>query len=251
MSLIAVTVAAGALVSTGCATKKYVQQQTSPIQAKVDQVGDQTNKNTASIDETNKSVKDVDERATAGISGARERAVSAENRANEAMSRADQANSAVANVSSMASKTNSELAALRSTVATIDDYKLHGETTVLFKFGQDKLTEEAQQALDELVTNTSSLKRFVISVKGFTDSVGSADYNAQLSRRRADNVVKYLVGKHNLPLYRVHMIGLGKDMPADEGKTREARAKNRRVEVKIFTADLGSSQLSASSTSGN
>jgi outer membrane protein OmpA-like peptidoglycan-associated protein len=248
MSLIAVTVAAGALVSTGCATKKYVREQNAPIQAKVDQVGDQTNKNTSSIDETNKSVKDVDERATAGISGARERAVTAENRANEAMSRADQANSAV---SSLASKTSSEMAELRTTVSNIDDYKLHGETTVLFDFGKDKLTPEAEKQLDELVANTSSLKRFVISVKGFTDRVGSADYNAQLSRRRADTVVKYLVAKHNVPLYRVHMIGLGKEMPADEGKTREARAKNRRVEVKIFSADLGAKSLAASSTSGN
>jgi OOP family OmpA-OmpF porin len=74
-------------------------------------------------------------------------------------------------------------------------------------------------------------------VEGFTDRVGTDDYNAALSRRRADAVVAYLVAQHNVPVYRIHMVGLGKMKQVDEGKTRAANAKNRRVEVTLFSAD--------------
>ena len=60
---------------------------------------------------------------------------------------------------------------------------------------------------------------------------GDATYNMALSRRRADAVMTYLVGQHDIPVYRIQMIGLGEDKPADEGKGREANAKNRRVEL--------------------
>jgi outer membrane protein OmpA-like peptidoglycan-associated protein len=69
------------------------------------------------------------------------------------------------------------------------------------------------------------------------NTVGSAAYNEELSRMRADAVVQYLVAKHDVPIYHIHMIGLGKEKPVDLGKNRAARAKNRRVEVKIYSAD--------------
>ncbi len=82
-----------------------------------------------------------------------------------------------------------------------------------------------------------ALKRYFIAIQGFTDRIGPADYNLDLSRRRAQAVQTYLVGKHSIPVYRVQIVGLGKDKPVDEGKTRTARAKNRRVEVTVFSAD--------------
>jgi outer membrane protein OmpA-like peptidoglycan-associated protein len=88
------------------------------------------------------------------------------------------------------------------------------------------------------------MKRYFVAVQGFTDQVGSSDYNAALSRRRADAVVQYLVAQHEVPIYRVHMIGLGEQKPADEGKNRASRAKNRRVEVRIFSADSATATLS-------
>ena len=59
-------------------------------------------------------------------------------------------------------------------------------------------------------------------------------------------MVNYLVAKHDIPIYRIHMIGLGKEKPADEGRGRDARAKNRRVEVKVFSADQVTAGLSDS-----
>jgi outer membrane protein OmpA-like peptidoglycan-associated protein len=236
----------GAMLAGGCATKKYVRNTAAPIQAKVDQVGEQTNRNTASIDDERKEIKAVDERAESGISAAKERAMTAENKANDAMNKANEGVAAAADARARADKNTSELASLRNVVSNIDDYKVVGETTVQFAFNKDKLTPESKEALDKLAADKASLKRFVVAVEGYTDKTGSAEYNSALSQRRANSVVNYLVTQHNIPLYRVYMVGLGSEKLADEGKTREAREKNRRVEVKIFSADQSMNSTAAS-----
>ena len=88
-----------------------------------------------------------------------------------------------------------------------------------------------------MVADQNHYKRFFVAVEGFTDKVGSADYNAALSRRRADAVVEYLVAQHDIPIYRIHMVGLGEQKPVEDARNRAANAKNRRVEVTLFSAD--------------
>src|SRR5690242_18848646 len=124
----------GAMLATGCATKKYVRNTAAPIQAKVDQVGEQTSKNSQSIEETRTQVKDVDERAQSGINGAQERAstadqhaLTADQHAGDAMNRANEA--------SRASDQNRQgLDQLRGVISNIDDYKLQTSVSVPFKF---------------------------------------------------------------------------------------------------------------------
>jgi outer membrane protein OmpA-like peptidoglycan-associated protein len=231
----------GALLAGGCATKKYVRNTAAPIQAKVDQVGEQTNRNGQAIEDTKNQVKQVDEKAQSGISAAQERASTADqhaqaadqhageamNKANQASQSADNANRGVDNLRQ----------AVSNVVANIDDYKLQSSASVPFKFNQAKLSPDSQADLDKLADQAKADKRFFIAVEGYTDNTGSKDYNERLSQRRADTVVQYLVAKHDIPIYRIHMIGLGQEKPVDEGKNRAARAKNRRVEVKVFTAD--------------
>ena len=94
--------------------------------------------------------------------------------------------------------------------------------------------------LDQFAKEHAGARRYFIAVEGFTDAVGNAEYNEALSRRRANRVVAYLVTKHDIPVYRIQMIGLGKEKPLDEGRNRAARARNRRVEVKLYTADANS-----------
>ena len=235
---IALTLVLGAtMLAGGCATKKYVRNTAAPIQAKVDQVGDQTNKNSASIEDSRKEIKAVDERAETGISAAKERAMTADNHAGEAMTKATEANGVATEARDLSHKNTSEIDALRNVVANIDDYKPVAETAVQFGFAKDKLTPEAQESLDKLAADKGNMKRFVVAVEGFTDKTGSPEYNNALSQRRANAVVNYLVTKHDIPLFRVYMVGLGSQKPADEGRGREARSKNRRVEVKIYSAD--------------
>jgi outer membrane protein OmpA-like peptidoglycan-associated protein len=145
----------------------------------------------------------------------------------------------------MADANNKDLNKLRSVVANIDDYKMQTSASVPFAFDKFALSASAKEDLDKLAGSLQADKHFVISVEGYTDATGDKAYNESLSRRRADAVVTYLVSKHDVPIYRIHMIGLGEEKPVDEGKDRAARAKNRRVEVKVFTADMDSSMATA------
>ena len=240
-----------ALLASGCATKKYVRNTAAPIQAKVDQVGEQTSRNGQQIEDTRGQLKQVDEKAQSGISAAQERAstadqhaATADQHAGEAMNRADQANR-------LGEKNTQELNSLRSVVANIDDYKLQTSVAVPFSFNKYELTLDAKADLDKLAAEVKSGRRFFIAVEGYTDSTGSRAYNEALSRRRADKVVEYLVAKHDIPIYRIHMIGLGQEKPVDDARTRAARAKNRRVEVKVFNADQVTASLNGTATDLN
>jgi outer membrane protein OmpA-like peptidoglycan-associated protein len=232
------TLSAGLLAATlltgGCATKKYVQNTTAPIQAKVDQVGDQTNKNGQQIQQTRTdltaNINGVDEKAQSGISAAKEQAMTAQNSARDAMNKANDA-------STMANQDSEEIKGLRQVVSNLDDYKQVADLTIPFGFNKYTLTDKDRENLDSMVANASKNKRYFIAVEGFTDRTGSRQYNEVLSRKRADAVTEYLVAKHDIPTFRIHMIGLGEEKPVDDAHTRAARAKNRRVEIKIFSAD--------------
>jgi outer membrane protein OmpA-like peptidoglycan-associated protein len=244
----------GALLAGGCATKKYVQNTTAPIQAKVDQVGQQTTQNGQEIQNTRNDLKQVDEKAQSGISAAQERAATADQHAGDAMNKANQADQRATTADQKADKNAQGLDNLRQTlsnvVANIDDYKMQTSVTVPFKFDRYNLTDDAKQDLDKLADDLKADKRFFIAVEGYTDKIGNKAYNEALSRRRADTVVQYLVAKHDVPIYRIHMIGLGEEKPVEEGTGREANAKNRRVEVKVFSADQVAASLS-STDAGN
>jgi outer membrane protein OmpA-like peptidoglycan-associated protein len=245
----------GALLAGGCATKKYVRNTTAPIQAKVDQVGDQTTQNSQQIQDTRTELKSVDDKAQSGISAAQERANSADQHAAAAdqhAATADQhAGEAMTRANQVDQKVDQGLNSLRSVIANIDDYKLQNTTTVPFQFNRAILNQEAKDNLDKVASDISSGKRFFVAVEGYTDSTGTKAYNDVLSERRADAVVHYLVSKHNVPIYRIHMIGLGEERPVEEAKTRVARAKNRRVEVKVFSADQATESLNSDSNAAN
>ncbi len=247
-AFLATCIVTGVMLAGGCATKKYVRNTTSPIQAKVDQVGEQTTQNSQQINDTRGQVKQVDERAQSGISAAQERASSADQHAATADQHAGEAMNKAAQAAQVGEQNTEALASLRQVVSNLDDYKMQTSVSVPFKFDKYMLTPDAKQDLDKLASDVQSGKRFFIAVEGYTDSTGSKAYNEALSRKRADAVVEYLVAKHNIPIYRIHMIGLGQERPVDEARNRAARAKNRRVEVKVFSADQATAPLNTNST---
>ena len=238
----------GALLAGGCATKKYVRNTTAPIQAKVDQVGEQTTQNSTQIQDTRNQVKSVDERAQSGISAAQERASTADQHAQAADQHAGQAMDKANQATQMSQANTEAINGLRSVVSNIDDYKMQTSVSVPFKFDKYVLTPDAKKDLDKLADDVKADKRFFVAVEGYTDNTGSKAYNEALSRRRADAVVEYLVAHHDIPIYRIHMIGLGEEKPIDDARSRAARAKNRRVEVKVFSADQVTASLGGSNT---
>lgn len=249
-SLLLTGIAAAALLTGGCATKKYVRNTTSPVQAKVDEVGQQTAKNSQEIDDTRNSVKQVDEKAQSGISAAQERASSADQHAATADQHAGEAMNKATQAAQVGEQNTQALNSLRSVISNFDDYQVKTSATVPFQFDKATLTKEAKEDLDKLADEVKGQKRFFIAVEGYTDRVGTTEYNETLSKKRADAVVEYLVAKHDIPVYRIQMVGLGKEKPVDDGRNRAALAKNRRVEVKVFSADQATASLESGANRG-
>ena len=244
--IISTFIIGGALLSGGCATKKYVAKTVDPISGKLDQTSqslDQTKQNLdqtkQNLDQTKQSLDQTRanlEKDETELSATKERALSADNRAGDALKRADAAGQ-------RAEQVGKDVSDLKGVVSNLDDYKPVGQSTVNFKFNSDKLNSDSKMALDQMVAGQSQYKRFFSAVEGFTDRVGTDEYNSALSKRRADAVVAYLVSQHNIPIYRIHMVGLGKDKPVDEARGRAAQAKNRRVEVTMYSADQNSTPM--------
>src|SRR5690242_20051479 len=180
----------GALLAGGCATKKYVRNNTAPIQAKVDQVGEQTTQNSSQIQDTRGQLKQVDERAQSGISAAQERASTADQHAQAADQHAGEAMNKANQATQLGEQNTQALNSLRQVVSNIDDYKLQTSVSVPFKFDKYALTPDAMQDLDKLANDVKADKRFFIAVEGYTDATGSKAYNETLSRKRADAVVE-------------------------------------------------------------
>jgi len=211
----------------GCATKKYVQSQITPINNQIGELNEVSAKNTRDI-------KDVDGKAQQGITAAD----AAEQKAVTAGNSADQANQKAARLST-------GLNGLQGTVENLDNFKPVANTTVQFGVSRSLLTKTDEQALDEFAQQIGQQRHYIVVVQGFTDDTGPAEYNNQLSRRRADAVIQYLAAKHNVPAYRVYIIGLGEHNPVAANKNAAGRAKNRRVDVQLLTNSLESAQASA------
>jgi OmpA-OmpF porin, OOP family len=220
--LVAVLASTSVLANLGCATKAYVRNQVTPINNKIDELNDITAKNT-------QGVKDADSKAQQGISAAN----AADQKATAAGDSAQQANQ-------QASRVATGLNGLQGTVENLDNYKPVANTTIQFGFNKSSLTKADEQMLDEFAQQVGQQKHYIVQVQGFTDATGSADYNFQLSRRRADAVIQYLAARHNVPAYRIYIIGLGKDNPVAQNSSAAGRAKNRRVDVQLLTNSLES-----------
>ena len=216
-SLLAALVMGSLPFTVGCATKSYVRNQMTPTVNRVNELDELTAKNTRDI-------KDTDTRSQQGIEQADQKAGAAGQTADQANQSATQAGKRVTN--------------LAGTVENLDNYKPVSETTVLFGFNKAELTSKDKQTLDDFAQQLADQKHYIIQVEGYTDSVGSAEYNYQLSQHRADAVIRYLAQKYNVPAFKIFVIGLGKDNPVGQNTSASGRAKNRRVDVRLMTNSL-------------
>src|ERR1700732_1879269 len=223
--------AASMAATVGCTSKNYVKSQTTPLINKTNELDDLTAKNTRDI-------KDVDARAQAGIQAVNAKTADVEQKAQAAGQSASSAQQ-------MADTANNRVGVLTNTVANLDNYRPVAETSVKFGFNRDNLTQQAKDALDQMAGSISTTKGYIITLEGSTDSVGSAEYNYDLSQRRANSVIQYLATKYNVPAHKIYVIGLGKDKPVETNKTSNGRADNRRVDVRLMTNTVGDSHQPA------
>lgn len=224
------------ILSTGCATKKFVKAHVAPIDERVGVVEKKTTEQAGSIESletglsrTKEQVTDVDGRAKAAAAAADK----ANTQALQASSAADAAKTAADGAKQYAEQ---GLMRLERTVAESNNYQLVANDSVLFPTGRYELTKDGKAALDTLVKNVEGKKHFVIEVEGFTDKTGPAAFNFELSKKRAESVARYLTLDHQIPLRSIHMLGAGSGAPVADNNTRNGRMQNRRVEVRLFVS---------------
>jgi OOP family OmpA-OmpF porin len=221
------TIAMAVAGVTGCATKNWVHTQTAPI---VDHTGQLEDKTAAN----GRSIHDTDERAQAGIKQAQGAADSATQNAQNATKAAGDAETAANDAVHRADS-------LDSVVKGLDSYKPLANVTVNFGFDKAVLTKDDKEQLDSFAGQLNSAKGYILEVTGGTDSTGPAEYNYDLSQRRADAVVQYLAAKYNIPAHRFYLIGIGKDQEVAPNTTADGRKQNRRVQIQMLS-NMGGGQ---------
>jgi outer membrane protein OmpA-like peptidoglycan-associated protein len=243
LAVLALAALFAALVSTGCATKKYVHETMVPVQQKVADLDKKNAEQDTAIAELGRGVSRADERAQGADSKAGDAAREAARANDQAALASKQAGAAQSTADkgvAQATQAERSVGTLGNRVENMDNFKLASTEAVLFGLGKSELSEEAEAQLDAFAAKAAPMKHYIVEVQGFTDSTGAPAANIELSRRRAAAVVRYLTLDKKIPLFRVNTIGYGKASPAADNKTRDGRKQNRRVEVKLFAPDLGS-----------
>jgi outer membrane protein OmpA-like peptidoglycan-associated protein len=205
------------------ARKKYVQRQTDPIRNRINELDELTASNT-------KAIKDTDSRAQQGIQLASAKANEADQHAIEAGTKAQAAQQT-------ADQAHSRLNNVEKVVTNIDQYQPSTQTEILFKPGQTVLSKNAKAALDEMATPLKSQRGYVVEVQGFSSGHGqTAIANSQ---KMAESVVRYLVLNHDIPVYRIYLVGMGNaPTPASTGDAKPKRISGGRVEVSLLKNNL-------------
>ena len=221
IGLIGAGAAVVVLLSTGCTTKQYVRSQAAPVIQN-------TNDLDAKTATDHRNIVDTDERATRGIAGAQSAADAADAHANGAQTTADRANG-------NAQQAYNRVDSLSGVVAGLDHYRATSDTEVTFAFDKAVLTAADKKQLNTLATSLQGARHYLVQLTGGTDSVGDAQYNYQLSQKRADAVAAYLQTRYGIAPHLIYLVGIGKDEAVASNKTAAGRLRNRRVEVKVLT----------------
>jgi peptidoglycan-associated lipoprotein len=220
MQKVLVTLPVLALVlggATACATKGFVQNRVGEVNNKVEDLSQTLEDTQERVRQTETRIGEVDQRAAAAADSA-----SAAGRA------ADDARTAASAASERAEAVDRAARRLIYEVVLTEDQ-------ANFRFGQAALPEEAKAQIDKVVDQLKAdPKTYYIEVEGHTDSVGPKHVNERIGLQRAEEVKRYLYEQHQVPLHKINVISYGEDRPAAPNTTREGRAQNRRVVIKVL-----------------
>ena len=203
------------------ARKKYLERQISPIRNRVNELDELTANNS-------KMLKDLDARTTEGLKQANAKADTADQHAVEAGNRAQEANQT-------ATQAGARLQTVETVVGNIDQYKPSTQTEIRFKPGHTVLSAKAKEALDDMAQNLKDQKGYIIEVQGFAPGSGSAAIAS--SKAMADSVVRYLVLNHEIPVYRIFVVGMG-NAPVQTAEGKTTRLRGGKVDVTLMKNDV-------------
>ena len=199
--------AVGVAVS-GCATKKYVTREVGEVNQKVDNLSGEMEKTQQRVKSSETRIDAVDKQSQTGISEAK-------SSAGAAMSKAVEAERAAKGK-------------LLYTVTLSND-------KVTFPLNRAEVSDDAKKVLDDaLAPIVSENKGVFFEIEGHTDGTGEPVYNEKLGEERAQAVRTYLHDQHKVALNRIEVISYGEDKPVADNKTKDGRAMNRRVVIKVL-----------------
>jgi peptidoglycan-associated lipoprotein len=216
--------AATLAVAPACATKGFVRESVGEVNEKVGTMGKSLEETQERVRQNEQKIGEVDQRAAAANTAAGEAQKSAESANNNASQAAEVGKRADARTASLENETRK---LIFETVISEDSGK--------FKFGAAELPDEAKAAIDQMVSQLKNDKKNVfIEIEGHTDNVGDPKYNERLGEQRAEAVKRYLYEQHQVPLHKMNVISYGETKPAADNKSRDGRAQNRRVVIKVL-----------------
>lgn len=208
-------------VAPACASKKFVRTEVTQVNEKVATLG--------------KSLEDTQERVRRNegqITEVDARAAAAQNSANEAQQAAVAAGE---QATAVGERADARAEAIEAATRKLLFEVVLSEDQGKFTFGKTELPTEAEAAIDQMVAGLQNQKSAVwIEIEGHTDSVGNKKYNETLGLNRAEAVKRYLYEKHQVPLHKMNVISYGEEKPVAPNKTRDGRAQNRRVVIKVL-----------------
>ena len=194
---VALALIVASVLTTGCATKKYVKKETGAVNTRVDDVQGQVEEAQTRLDTHDRQIGETSRTAQ------------------EALKRAQDAGKLA------------EGKFLYETVLTDEKVK--------FGFDTSDLSPEARAALDQFAQQIANENKNVyVEIQGHTDSVGSEKYNEELGLLRAEAVRRYLSQAHKFPLHRINIISYGETAPIADNSAREGRSQNRRVALVVL-----------------
>jgi peptidoglycan-associated lipoprotein len=204
--ILPVVVASVAL--SGCATKKYVGKEVGEVNQKVDNLSTEVEKTQERVKRNEVRIDEVNQQSQTGI--------------NEAKGSAQQA---------MLKATDAEKAAKGKLIYTVT----LSNDKVTFPLNRAEVSDDAKKLIDEAIGQLAQQNKGVFfEIEGHTDSTGPADYNLKLGEDRGTAVRNYLHDQHNIALNRMQVISYGATRPVVDNNTKDNRAQNRRVVIKVL-----------------
>ncbi|MEW5982762.1 MAG: OmpA family protein [Acidobacteriota bacterium] len=202
----------------GCATKGFVRTSIADVSAKVDSL-------TQSVEETQERTKTNEGRIN-----------DVDRKTGAAQTTADRAQQAAAQAGATATRADEQATALDRSSRRLIYMVVLSEDAGNFAFDKAALPDEAKASIDELITQLKAdPKPVFFEIEGHTDSTGPKAYNEQLGLERAEAVKRYLYEQHQVPLHKMNVISFGADKPVAPNDTRDGRAANRRVVIKVLS----------------
>jgi outer membrane protein OmpA-like peptidoglycan-associated protein len=262
VSVPSIFILAGILVLSGCATRKYVRQQTQALQPSIQEAQNGVKENAERIDGVDRRAQQgiaaaatADQKATAAQQSAQganqaaqaadrkadtanqgvQQAETAQSSANQAQSTANAAGGAAMAAGALGVMNADAISMVNKRVSDLGDYKTVAEAGIYFPTGQANLDDAAKADLDKLAAMVSTVENYMIEVAGYASTTGTKELNQKLSDDRATAVVLYLRNQKSIPMRRILApAGYGATHPAADNTDSMGRAMNQRVDVKVL-----------------